>query len=283
MLERTLRLALGMPVQIACEHEDWLAPLGLPDARGEPPLARVVVQAGEPHVAEPPAAAERGTYWAHVRWRNAARAEFAVRGGSGALSSNDTDPTLVTLTVAPDAPGFALESALRILLSVLLAERGGFLVHASAVVIDGRAVLFLGHSTAGKTTTARRLGREGALRVADDIGLVWLGPEPRFETCHFDRAARLPGRAGAWPIAAAYAVQKNALTSRCSAASSGPLQSWSEALFTPPVNPAGGDRFLDALVQLAHGVPLRTLEAAARGALLPELRRDLNAIRPSKA
>lgn len=43
----------------------------------------------------------------------------------------------------------------------------GLFLHASAVVVDGGAVLFLGHSTAGKSTIARRLG-EAVPVLADD-------------------------------------------------------------------------------------------------------------------
>ena len=43
----------------------------------------------------------------------------------------------------------------------------GFFLHASAVVADGGAVLFLGHSTAGKSTMARRLGTRCPV-LADD-------------------------------------------------------------------------------------------------------------------
>ncbi len=43
----------------------------------------------------------------------------------------------------------------------------GFFLHASAVVVDGGAVLFLGHSTAGKSTMARLLGTQCPV-LADD-------------------------------------------------------------------------------------------------------------------
>jgi len=43
----------------------------------------------------------------------------------------------------------------------------GFFLHASSVVIEDRALLFLGHSTAGKSTIARLLG-EVAPVLADD-------------------------------------------------------------------------------------------------------------------
>ena len=50
---------------------------------------------------------------------------------------------------------FSLDSVLRIVHTLLLAKQGGFLVHASSGVRNGRAFLFAGVSGAGKTTMAR--------------------------------------------------------------------------------------------------------------------------------
>jgi hypothetical protein len=44
---------------------------------------------------------------------------------------------------------------LRILHSLILAQRGGFLLHAASAICDGRAYLFSGVSGAGKTTMTR--------------------------------------------------------------------------------------------------------------------------------
>ncbi len=45
---------------------------------------------------------------------------------------------------------------------------GGFFVHATAVAIDGRAVLLLGASGSGKSDLALRLIDRGAKLIADD-------------------------------------------------------------------------------------------------------------------
>jgi len=50
---------------------------------------------------------------------------------------------------------FSLDSVLRILHTLVLAREGGFLVHASSAIRNGRAFLFSGVSGAGKTTMAR--------------------------------------------------------------------------------------------------------------------------------
>jgi len=52
----------------------------------------------------------------------------------------------------------------------------GLFLHASSVVIDGRALLFLGHSTAGKSTIARLLSQQ-VLVLADDSVFAYRGSD----------------------------------------------------------------------------------------------------------
>jgi len=74
---------------------------------------------------------ERGDF--HARWN--------PRTGRGSVRQN--------------ANPYSLDSVLRILHSLILAERGGFLLHAASAICDGRAYLFSGISGAGKTTMTR--------------------------------------------------------------------------------------------------------------------------------
>lgn len=48
------------------------------------------------------------------------------------------------------------------------------LLHASSVSVDGRALVFLGESGAGKTTVARALSMAGCPLVSEDLGLLAL-------------------------------------------------------------------------------------------------------------
>jgi hypothetical protein len=57
--------------------------------------------------------------------------------------------------VRQNANPYSLDSVLRIVHSLILAERGGFLLHASSGICDGCAFLFSGVSGAGKTTMTR--------------------------------------------------------------------------------------------------------------------------------
>jgi hypothetical protein len=56
--------------------------------------------------------------------------------------------------------------------SRLLARRGGVVLHASSLVSDGRAYLFVGHSGAGKSTTAMNAASAGAQVLSDDRTIV---------------------------------------------------------------------------------------------------------------
>ncbi len=69
------------------------------------------------------------------------RARWNLRTGRGSVRQN--------------ANPYSLDSVLRILHSLIIAERGGFLLHAASAICDGRAYLFSGVSGAGKTTMTR--------------------------------------------------------------------------------------------------------------------------------
>jgi len=69
------------------------------------------------------------------------RARWSPRTGRGSVRQN--------------ANPYSLDSVLRILHSMILAERGGFLLHAASAICDGRVYLFSGVSGAGKTTMTR--------------------------------------------------------------------------------------------------------------------------------
>jgi hypothetical protein len=65
---------------------------------------------------------------------------------------------------------YALDSLLRILLTMVLLPRRGFLLHAATVVRDGRAYVFTGRSGAGKSTVAS-LSPVGTV-LTDEISLL---------------------------------------------------------------------------------------------------------------
>jgi hypothetical protein len=66
---------------------------------------------------------------------------------------------------------YSLDTVLRIVHSLALAEQGGFLVHASSALRSGQGFLFAGISGAGKTTVAR-LAPSDATVLTDEISYI---------------------------------------------------------------------------------------------------------------
>jgi len=102
------------------------------------------------------------------------RANSRKRTGPGQFSYALDDASLVLDSSGADFHGvrheYALDSLLRILLTVVLLPRRGFLLHAASIVRDGRAYIFMGRSGAGKSTVAS-LSPAGSV-LTDEISLL---------------------------------------------------------------------------------------------------------------
>jgi hypothetical protein len=81
------------------------------------------------------------------------------------------DPRTGRGTVRQDANPYSLDTVLRILHSLILAERGGFLLHAASAICDGQAFLFSGVSGAGKTTMTQ-LAPPDVTLLTDEISYM---------------------------------------------------------------------------------------------------------------
>lgn len=66
---------------------------------------------------------------------------------------------------------YSIDAVLRIVHSLMLAEEGGFLVHAASAVRRGRGYVFAGVSGAGKTTMSRLAPRDATL-LTDEISYL---------------------------------------------------------------------------------------------------------------
>lgn len=103
--------------------------------------------------------------------------EVTVERESGRWSMGRGDfqahwnPRAARGVIRQSANPYSLNSLLRIVHTLLLAEQGGFLVHASSAVRNGRAFLFAGVSGAGKTTMAR-LAPPDVTLLTDEISYV---------------------------------------------------------------------------------------------------------------
>ncbi|MFA5794842.1 MAG: hypothetical protein WC980_07235 [Candidatus Brocadiia bacterium] len=69
---------------------------------------------------------------------------------------------------------YTLDTLLRVLWTQLLLERNGFLIHACGLIHKGEGLLFPGKSSSGKTTLARKAGRDNTL--SDELVGVQLTP-----------------------------------------------------------------------------------------------------------
>jgi len=110
--------------------------------------------------------------------------------------------------IRQSANPYSIDSVLRITHTLLLARTGGFLLHASSAVRNGKAFMFSGLSEAGKTTIARLAPPDVALltdeasyvRRVDDRYLAYGTP--------FAGEMGKPGKNVSAPIAAVYLLKK---------------------------------------------------------------------------
>src|ERR1700733_727460 len=76
-----------------------------------------------------------------------------------------------TGTIRQSANLYSIDAALRIFHTVVLDERGGFLLHAASAIRNGKAFLFTGPSGAGKTTIVS-LAPADATLLTDEVSCV---------------------------------------------------------------------------------------------------------------
>lgn len=103
---------------------------------------------------------------------------------------------------------YGIDSVLRIVHSLMQADRGGFLLHSASAVRNGRAFLFAGQSGAGKTTISRLAPTDAAL-LTDEISYVRRQGDTyvAFGT-PFTGELDKPGQNISAPIAALYLLAK---------------------------------------------------------------------------
>jgi hypothetical protein len=98
---------------------------------------------------------------------------FALRFGSAAVFSLSRDAGTI---VAHHHGARPSETARHLLLDqvlpLALSHRGHLVLHGSGVIVDGRAVAFVGPGGAGKSTLAASFGRAGGAVLADDALVI---------------------------------------------------------------------------------------------------------------
>jgi hypothetical protein len=81
------------------------------------------------------------------------------------------EPARRTGTIRQSANPYSIDAVLRIVHTLVLAQEGGFLMHAASAIRNGKAFLFAGVSGAGKTTISR-LAPPDATLLTDEISYV---------------------------------------------------------------------------------------------------------------
>lgn len=142
-----------------------------------------------------------------------ADADIQVRhdGGRWLIERGDFhasyDPATRAAIVDHTAGRYGVDSAIRIIHSLVLAEQEGVLLHAASVIRAGRAFLFAGPSGVGKTTISRLAQPDDHL-LTDEISYVrnCSGRWTAFGTPFAGELAR-PGENRRAPIAALYLLR----------------------------------------------------------------------------
>jgi hypothetical protein len=98
--------------------------------------------------------------WAGGRW-SLERGDFYA----------DWDPVSGSGRIRQAPNPYSIDTVLRIVHTLLLAKEGGFLLHASSGIRNGRAFLFSGVSGAGKTTMAK-LAPSDVTLLTDEVSYI---------------------------------------------------------------------------------------------------------------
>lgn len=206
----------------------------------------------------------------HWRW-DGARVHASTRGASLEARELDRRKFAATALVDPDASGCS--SLCTALVGVLLERAGGVVLHASAVEVDGRAVLFIGPSGAGKTTTANHCG--GARWFAKDRAAVF----PTHEgwqvapMCGGDEVDLPVSAERILPLGGILRVERSSTrVSVRTKPSSGALTVLRESVQTAPTSPELEVMLMERLLQLASAARVGEIEARLGENPLTEIR-----------
>jgi hypothetical protein len=169
----------------------------------------------------------------------------------------------------------AIDAVLRVCVAILLATRGGLLMHASSVAVDGGAFVFAALSEGGKSTIARLLRDDDV--IGDElVALKWVSGSAVVCGTPFWNA----GPTGS-PRPLKVPVRAICLLEKDRSAAARPLESVTAAarmlphIFYDPENGETNRRTLDALAGIAAAVPCYRLRF---GLDVQDLRRCLGGI-----
>jgi MoaA/NifB/PqqE/SkfB family radical SAM enzyme len=161
----------------------------------------------------------------------------------------------------------------QVVLARVLAQREGFFLHSSGAVMEGRGLLFVGHSEAGKSTTAQLLdGHAGIL--CDDRNVVRRGPGGWWVHGSWSHGQFPVVSSASAPLCAIFFLRKSpenrltALENRLEI-----LDNILGCLIRPLATRDWWEQTLPMVESLARGVPCYLMEFDRSGAIVPEIQR----------
>ncbi len=210
-----------------------------------------------------------------VAWtRNAA--EVHARGLRAELRELGPGRFVASALVAPGAPGgSALGTALA---SAALDRVGGVVLHASGVDLDGSAILFVGPSTAGKTTAAGLCA--GGAAFARDRAALYPSPAGWYAApmSGGTRPVALPASsARVLPVGAVLRVVKDVETRISDEPAAAGVARLRESVMATDRGVAGEQALLERLARLAAEARIGTAHTVLGEPLTGRLRAHLGA------
>lgn len=155
---------------------------------------------------------------------------------------------------------YSLDSVIRILHTLILAEQGGMLMHASSVAWGGRAFVFTGVSGAGKTTISR-LSPSDAHILTDEMSFL----RPDADGCYhaygtpFSGELGRPGENVSAPLAGVFLLAKGPENRLDTLTPTEAIRALMGNILYFSRDDALTAHVFDNAIQLAHRVPVRRL------------------------
>jgi|GEM_PF-1130979 len=153
--------------------------------------------------------------------------------------------------------GFPLDE---LIISRLLTQRSSLVLHACCVEVGGQALVFMGHSGAGKSTIAEIAEEAGAAVLSDDRTILEVPDDGRI------RAHGTPwhgsfrrGRRGALPVAGIYLLVQAAENRTQPLSPVAVVGELFVRTIQPTIRPGEVDLVLRTVERLGASVPVRTL------------------------
>jgi hypothetical protein len=189
-----------------------------------------------------------------------------MRGGTWRLRRGDFrahwNPDAGRGRIRQTANPYSIDSILRIVHTLILAEEGGFLLHSASAIRNGRAYLFSGVSGAGKTTISR-LAPPDVTLLTDEVSYI-RREDPAYRACGTPFAGELArvGENCSAPIGALFFLEKGPENKIDSMAKSEATRRLMRNILFFAEDAALVDKVFESACQFVERVPMQRLTFA---------------------